>query len=172
MTTFMYYGSLVLTWVFGLVVPWWAWALMGLSGAAAVWLLLPSAVSLWGVSLKLDRAHDALAAAVLAVGLVASSVSWGIEYGTAVANEGWERERAAEVRRLEEGLKAETAVEAQRANNAEDYAKFLAGELQDVLDQKSPTSEGLCPPDAIAVPRGTVDSVRSWTTRRPRSPDR
>ena len=75
------WASTAFTWLFGVVVPWWAWAGVGLAGGMAVYLLLPA--------LTPDKLRSFLAMLVVSAGAIISAGSWGIDFGVHQERDVW-----------------------------------------------------------------------------------
>lgn len=164
------WASVAFTWAFGVIVPWWAWAAVGLAGGIAVFILLPAVTP--------ERLRAFLAMVVFSIGAIISAGSWGIDYGVGTERAAW----LIKLEDLKTGIRAaerlEIAKEQLRQKQAAEASASRNKELFDVIDQanreetvvapSTGTQAGslhpTCPP---AIGRDAVERLRLWQPRRP-----
>lgn len=158
LSTLKYYASWFIAGLFGYVIPFWVWALVGLAAAIAVFVFLPVLVP--------ERIRMAICGLVFTLGAILSAGSWGIDHGISIERVKWERIVANEKLRLKLEAESNLQREQQRADSAELQSKILRGQLDAILSDTAPISQPAsvdCPP-AVAEP--TARRLRDLKPRR------
>lgn len=142
--------------IFGYVIPWWFYPLMGAILAAACFVILPFGVD---GSMRLF-----IAQCVLAIGVCLGALSWGVSYGIGIENARWLGLQNAEIERVKAGLEAQIQHETARRALAEATVKNLKETLRD-LDKEADAEQDA---SALCVSEPIANRLRSLS-RRPRN---
>lgn len=152
-----YYFNWGLASVFGYVIPWWFWALVGLAAAISVFMLLPVAIP--------ERLRTIAASIVLSIGLCISAGSWGLDHGIHTERMKWERTVAQEKLRLKLEAQRELSNEQKRTADAEAHSKSLKEQLDAIIVEASQTPDApSCP--GVVIPESTARRLHNLTGRR------
>jgi hypothetical protein len=150
--------------LFGYLIHWWVWALLGLAAAIAVFLLLPALVP--------ERLRVLLAAAAFSIGAIISAGSWGINHGIHTERISWELKVAKERKRLANEAAQQLAAEAERAANAELESLELRKQLDALLNAPAPdpSKPATVTPDGMVVfDEPFVNGLRALGTSKSRA---
>lgn len=149
----MFYVHQVQAWLFGDGIAWWAWGLAALALALAAFVLIPKKVTLWGFGIELsDTIRTTIMLAILAAGITVSAYSLGMDTGTDIEREAWQRRIASEEERLRKGFMLQLGEEKLRAQMAETAKEALQGELERIGNaaDKTAGADGIVVPEPIA----------------------
>lgn len=152
LNTISYYASWAFAGLFGLVVPWWAWGLIGLAASIATFLFVPALVP--------ERMRLALSGLVLMLGAILSAGSWGIVHGVHLERSKWEVKAARERLRLQMNSSRVIKNEMRRTAEAKAASEDLQRQLKELLEDDTPEEPAACAPPII--PESFARSVRGW----------
>jgi hypothetical protein len=148
--------SWVFAGLFGWVIPWWFWPAVSIVAGIALYVLIPSRLSLWGFGIAIsERSRTILACLLITLGLVVGSGSWGIKRGIETERRTWELRVSQERERLQEENAENLKREMVRASLAEAANEVLRGQINDLTKD---TPDG----GDIVIPESVTNSLRAW----------